>query len=124
MTAKKRIVVIDDDADVRSILCENLQECGFDVLEAANGEHGLHLIETGLPDLVITDIIMPQKEGLETILEIRKKYPHVKLIAISGGGRTRTGDFLEAAKKFGSDAAFPKPINMDELETTVRQLVG
>ncbi len=125
MNEKKWILVIDDDESVRLALCENLEDCGFNVTCAANGDHGLKLIaDDGLPDLVITDIIMPQKEGLETIQEIRKKYPGVKLIAMSGGGRTKIGDFLEMARKFGSDAILPKPIDMDELETTVRKLVG
>jgi YesN/AraC family two-component response regulator len=67
---------------------------------------------------------MPRKEGLETIAAIRKKFPAMKLVAISGGGRTKTMDFLELATKLGADAVLPKPIDIDELEKTLRSLVG
>lgn len=121
----KRILVIDDDREVRNTICENLRECGYEVLDAGNGAIGLELIEKiGLPDMVITDIIMPEKEGLEIIMEIRKKHPNVRVIAISGGARTQVGDFLEMAKKLGADASFPKPIDMDMLEETIKKLVA
>lgn len=120
-----RILVIDDDNAVRKTICENLKECGYDVLEAVDGEQGLLFLETGnLPAIVITDIIMPRKEGLETIIEIRKKYPAIKLVAISGGGRTRSADFLQLAERLGSNAILPKPIDMDELERTITTLIA
>lgn len=125
MTAKPRILVIDDEESVRETLCENLAESGYEVSEAIDGEQGLLLIDRkNPPHLVITDIIMPRKEGLETIMEIRKAFPSVKLIAISGGGRTRTMDFLELAEKLGADAIIPKPVDMDVLEKTVSRLIG
>jgi CheY-like chemotaxis protein len=124
MHKKARILVIDDDDDVRSIIVENLEYYGYDVTQARDGEQGLLMMEkhTPLPEIVITDIIMPNKEGIETIMEIRQKYPDVKLIAISGGGRSRSEDFLEFAKSLGSHAVIPKPIDMDELEKVISQL--
>jgi DNA-binding response OmpR family regulator len=120
-----KILVIDDDHAVRRTICENLSESGYDVLDAADGDQGLNLIDPEAPpSLVVTDIIMPRKEGLETIIEIRKKFPQIKLIAISGGGRTRSTDFLALAKRLGSDAIIPKPIDMDQLEKTIKSLVG
>lgn len=120
-----RILVIDDDQAVRKTICENLEECGYDVMQAADGEQGLLFMDTAnLPAIVITDIIMPHKEGLETIIEIRKKFPGIKLIAISGGGRTRSTDFLHLAEKLGSDITLPKPLDMDELERAVKSLLS
>lgn len=125
MTDKLRILVIDDEESVRETICENLVDCGFDVSEAVDGEQGMQLIDAeSPPHVVITDIIMPRKEGLETIIEIRKKHPGIKLIAISGGGRTKTMDFLELARKLGVDAVIPKPLDMEELEKTVRRIAG
>lgn len=119
------ILVIDDDHAVRRTICENLEENGYDVTEAADGEEGLLLIESGKqPAVVVIDIIMPRKEGLETIIEIRKKFPGIKLIAISGGGRTKSTDFLQLAKRLGSDAIIPKPLDMDELERTIKALIN
>ena len=120
-----RILVIDDDAAVCVVICDALRDCGYRVLCAANGELGLESIRLdGAPDLVITDIVMPRKEGLETIRELRTVHPGIKIIAMSGGGRHRIGDFLAMAEKFGSHAALPKPLDMPLLEQTVRQLVG
>ena len=120
---KLRILIIDDEAAVRETLCENLVECGFDVTSATDGEDAINQLEGKLtPQLVITDIIMPRREGLETIVEIRKKYPNVKVIAISGGGRTKSTDFLTLAEKLGADAVLEKPIDLDELERVVRKV--
>lgn len=125
MAGKPKILVIDDEEGVRDTICENLAACGFEVVEALDGEQGMQLIDPASPPrLLITDIIMPRQEGLETIIKIRKSYPSVKIIAISGGGRTKTMDFLELAKKLGADAILAKPLDIDELERTVKKLAG
>jgi DNA-binding response OmpR family regulator len=125
MDKKIKILVIDDEKNVRATICENLEMCGYEVVQATDGENGLDLIDPeNPPQLVITDIIMPRKEGLETIMHLRKMYPTMKVIAISGGGRTRTMDFLALAEKLGADAILPKPIDLDELEQTVKSLSG
>jgi CheY-like chemotaxis protein len=122
----KLILVIEDDNAVRQTICENLRDCGYEVMEAADGDKGLALLEscTQKPRLVITDIIMPQKEGIETIIAIRRQFPDIKLLAISGGGRTRNMDFLEAARKLGADKTLSKPIDIDELENAVATLMA
>lgn len=119
----ERILVIDDDRDVRNTICDNLRESGYEVLDAGNGAVALTLIDKiGLPHLVITDIIMPEKEGLETIIEIRSRHPDVKIIAISGGGRTQTGNFLEMARKLGAIASFAKPLDINQLDEIIKKL--
>ena len=124
MQVKVSVMVVDDDVSVRDTLCENLEECGFAVTAAKDGQEALQMIEEGYaPAVVITDLIMPRTEGLEVIMSIRRQYPNIRLIAISGGGRNKSADFLHMAAKLGADAVLPKPLNIDELETTIRQLI-
>ena len=119
------ILVIDDDHAVRKTICDNLVECGYEVCDAEDGEQGLKVIKSGrVPQVVITDIIMPQKEGLETIMELRGSYPDIKLIAISGGGRTKSSDFLHLASVLGANATLPKPLDMNQLEETIDTLIN
>ncbi len=122
----KHVLVIDDENSVRKIICDNLKLSGFTVSSAADGDEGLRMIDpSNPPGVVITDIIMPNRSGLEIITEIRKNYPHIKLIAISGGGRIEAAnDLLEKAKELGADAALSKPLNLDELENTINNLLG
>jgi len=123
MKEKLSVLVIDDEDNVRNTLCENLQGCGFDVFQANDGETGVQFIrKNGRPHVVLTDIIMPKKEGIETIREIKRKYPDIKLIAMSGGGRAKAMDFLTLAEKLGADAILPKPIDIEKLETTIHSL--
>lgn len=124
MPEKLSVMVVDDEDSVREVLCENLAECGFNVVFARDGQEALTMLEEGghRPAVVITDIIMPRREGLEVIREIRRKFPEIRLIAISGGGRTKSADFLQLAKKLGADAILPKPLDIDVLEKAVREL--
>jgi len=115
-----RILVIDDEAGIREVIQVVLMREGHTVLAAKDGEVGLAAFVAGKPDLVITDIIMPEKEGLETILAIRKLDPLVPIIAISGGGRTGNADYLPLAAKFGATATLTKPFGA----TALRELVG
>lgn len=125
MSRKHRILVIDDEEAVRHTICENLEYSGYEVIQATDGQHGLTMIDAqNPPDIIITDIIMPRKEGLEMIVEVKKLHPGIKLIAISGGGRTRTMDFLEIAKKLGADAILPKPVDLEELELVLKNLTS
>lgn len=118
--AKKSILVVDDDALVRAMLCENLRDCGYDILEAANGYEAMDALkQNALPALVVTDIVMPKKQGIETIIEIKALYPFIKLLAISGGGGSKAIDFLSKATQVGADAVLAKPFNMVEFESTV-----
>ena len=113
-----RILVIDDDDDVRQLICKMISSEGFTVLEAANGVEGMKTIRSEPEiDLVITDLIMPEKEGLETIKELRQDFPHIKILAISGGGKIDALNYLSIAKGMGADLTLSKPfIKKDLLE--------
>ena len=121
----KHILVIDDENSVRKIIHDNLKLSGFKVSAAASGEEGLATIDVAhVPAIVITDIVMPGKSGLEVITEIRKKHPSVRIIAMSGGGRIEeVQDLLERATELGADAVLSKPLNLDLLENTVEKLL-
>ncbi len=125
MDDKLCVMVVDDEDAVRGALAENLSECGFDVVEARDGQEAIRLLMEGSrPRVMITDIIMPRKEGLETIIEVRRQHPGIRVVAISGGGRSKSADFLQLAERLGADAVMPKPVDIDELEKTVRRLAA
>ena len=119
-----RILVIDDDEQVLEMLYESLTREGYDVLRASNGEQGLRLYREEPVDLIITDLIMPEKEGIETIIELRQDFPDVKIIAISGGGRIGTKDYLNMAKIFGVQRTFTKPVAREQLLDAIRGLIN
>ena len=116
-----RILVIDDEAPVRRILRQMLERDGYEVVEAPNGAIGLKLYDENPADLIITDILMPEKEGIETIMELRKTAPEVKIIAISGGGRMDKKGLLSTAKAFGAACTLAKPFTREEVLAAVRE---
>lgn len=97
----KKILIIDDEAPVRKMLIKLLEKNDYEVMDANDGNHGINLFKNSHPDLIITDLIMPDKEGLETIRELMKIDPDVKIIAISGGGMADPKMYLNLASKFG-----------------------
>ena len=119
-----RILVIEDDAEVRGMICKVLNKEDYDVVEAENGNEAFKLLNSEANiDLVITDIIMPEKEGIETILELNKDYPHIKILAISGGGKGSAQDYLSMAKGMGADVTLKKPFVKQELLEAVQELL-
>ena len=119
-----KILVIDDDDQVRLMLRHSLEENGYDVCTASDGKEGVRRYHEDPADLVITDIIMPEQEGIETIIELRRDFPGVKIIAISGGGRGNKQCYLDIAKRVGALSAFEKPIDRKELLDAVAGLIG
>ena len=119
-----KILVIEDDEIVRGVIRRVLQSKGFDVLEASDGKQGVDVFREKSADLVITDIVMPNKEGLETIRDLRRLDPQVKIIAISGGGRNTPDDYLDVAEKFGAMRTFEKPFEWDDLIQAITELLG
>jgi len=101
-----------------------LQRTGYEVLEAANGKEGIRCVHTEPIDLVITDIIMPEKEGIETIQELQRDFPEVKIIATSGGGRIGAQYILRAARLLGVPYTLAKPIGRADLLLAVQELLG
>ena len=119
-----RILVIDDEPSILLMIKKMIEKAGHEVDIALNGREGLELFEINTPDLVITDIIMPQKEGLEIILELRKKHPDLKIIAISGGGRFGPEGYLPSAKLFGANMIFQKPLIQKEFMEAISKLLS
>ena len=117
----ERVLVIDDDEQVRALLYEILDRAGFAVMEASNGEEGLKLYRNQPADLVITDLIMPEKEGVETIMELRSQFPNARIIAISGGERAGGRDYLPIAAKLGARRTVAKPFSRQEILDAVRE---
>lgn len=120
-----RILVIDDDENTRDILRRMLTRRGYEVLEAENGFEGIRCFQEEGADLVVTDVLMPEKEGLETIQELREEFPSLKIIVMSGGGKLgNAGDFLMIAKIFGAAYSFQKPIPREKFLGAVEALIG
>jgi CheY-like chemotaxis protein len=119
-----RILIIDDEDELRSMLRRMLEQAGHEVTEAVNGAEGIKLYERDRPDLIITDIIMPEKEGVETIIALRQADPNLPIIAISGGGRLEATDFLTMAKKLGARHTLSKPFRRDQLLEAVGECLA
>jgi len=114
-----KVLVIDDDPFVRKTIGRILACEDYQLIMAEDGREGLELFQREQPDLVITDIIMPDVEGIETIRKIRQMRPAVRIIAISGGGRFGVANFLEVAAKFGAHETIVKPFDPAELLDSV-----
>ncbi len=119
-----RILLVDDEETFRVTLAKILQLEKHEVTTAADGAEALKLVMRGQFDLVITDLVMPEKEGLETILELRKLVPGMKIIAMSGGGRGNAYDYLKIASKMGAARSLAKPFTKAEIIQAIRELVG
>lgn len=118
------ILVIDDDQPVRQSMEIVLQMYGFDVLTASDGDEGLRAYREHVPAAVITDIMMPGTDGIETIREIRREFPDAKIIAMSGGGRVGNTDFVALALKLGADCGIHKPFDIEKPIELLRTLLG
>lgn len=119
------ILVIDDEAQIRKMLKKLLESSGYDVIIAADGKEGVRIFHEKPADLIITDIIMPEKEGLEIISDLRKENPEIKVIAMSGGGKYVNSELcLRVAEGLGAKYVFPKPVKKNELLGAVRELLA
>jgi CheY-like chemotaxis protein len=118
-----QILIIEDDLEVRAMLRELLHRAGHTVTEAADGQEGIHCYRTNKADLIITDLFMPVKEGLETIVDLRREFPDLKIIAISGGNREGSGSYLKAAQLCGASRIFHKPFEIADLLTAITDLL-
>jgi len=118
-----RILIIDDDVQILRMLRKMLERERYEVVDAADGNKGLSLYRENPTDLVITDLIMPEKEGIETIIDLRQEFPEVKIIAMSGGGHGEAESYLHMAKGLGAIRTLSKPFDRDKLLRVVRGLI-
>ncbi len=120
----KQILIIDDEPQIRSLLTLILEREGFNVIVASDGKEGIKLFQEEKPDIVITDLIMPGKEGIETIRELKKENPILPIIAMSGGGRNAPDSYLQMAKLLGANAVFEKPFEKEVFLNAVKKFLG
>jgi DNA-binding NtrC family response regulator len=119
---RTRVLVIDDDADLRMVLCAALEDEGFEVRSASDGARGLDSQRKDPAHIVVTDIFMPEKEGMETLMTFLKEFPGTKVIVMSGGGTKKGVDYLKVAVELGASKSFSKPFDPQKLAAAVREL--
>jgi DNA-binding response OmpR family regulator len=117
------ILVVDDEPQIRAMLCALLEQNGYQVSQAEDGEAAIKLANSTTVDLIILDLLMPGKEGLETLMAFRKEQSPPKIIAVSGGSHSIGVDFLPAALKLGASRTFRKPFHTAELLQAIRELL-
>jgi CheY-like chemotaxis protein len=117
------VMIVDDNEAIRAACHAMLDKSGYRILEAENGKAAIKLLGTEPVDVVLTDIIMPEQEGFETIRVLSKEYPGVKIIAMSGGGCISAEEYLGVAKKLGANGTLQKPFKKAELQGMVRTLI-
>ena len=119
-----RILIIDDDPDVRRLLRVALEKDQHDILEAGDGNEGMRRWRDGRPDLVITDLMMPGKDGLDTLFELVSLDPRVKVIAMTGGNWREAVDRLHDARLFGAVRTVAKPFTLSEMLRVVGEVLA
>ncbi|HEY0600320.1 response regulator [Brevundimonas sp.] len=117
------IVVVDDDPTIQMIAAELLRQGDHAVVAAADGEEALRILAAMNVDLVVMDMLMPNKDGIETIIEARRLYPDLRILAISSGGRVGVGDLLRMARLFGADDTYVKPLRLDTFAATIDRML-
>lgn len=119
-----RILLVDDDDMSRGAIHKMLERAGYDVQSTGNGSEALAMYGRAPAELVITDLIMPDKDGLEIIQELRRGNPKVRILAISGGGRVNANEYLAVARKFGAAGVLSKPFSNQDLRDAVEAALG
>lgn len=124
MGDKQRILVIDDEPTALDVICKILEHAGYDTLVATNGQEGVELFKQQPCDLVITDMVMPVKDGLQTILDLRVDSPDLPIVAISGGGNISKERYLAVAGYLDNVVTVGKPFTVETLINAVKQLLN
>jgi two-component system, chemotaxis family, chemotaxis protein CheY len=119
-----RIFVIDDDRQVRELVCRTLEAAGYEVTAFTDGAAGMTAIAEDAPDLVITDVFMPGQDGIVTLIHLRKAFPHLRVIVMSGGDSTGSIDLLPDAELLGASATLAKPFHKHQLVDVVQQVLA
>lgn len=118
------ILIVEDDKDLREMLRISLSRKRFTVLEADNGKEAILHFKPLVTDLVITDLIMPEEDGLKVIMKLREMKPDLKIVAISGGGKAGPGNYLNLAKALGADITVSKPFSVNDLIAKIEVLLN
>jgi CheY-like chemotaxis protein len=118
------ILIVEDDSELREMLKLSLTRKRFTVLEAENGKDAILHFKPSITDMVVTDLIMPEEDGLKVIMKLREIKPSIKIIAISGGGKAGPGSYLNLAKALGADAVYSKPFSLNDMITKIEELLG
>ena len=116
-----KILIVDDSFSARRFIAHIVKKAGFEILEADNGEACLKIVKEQKPDIIILDIVMPEKEGIDTILVLKNTIPDLPIIAISGSSINDT--YLSSAKKFGAEAVLEKPFEEQVLLDTIKEIM-
>jgi DNA-binding response OmpR family regulator len=119
-----RILLVDDNVELLALAAQHLRNAEHVVATAGDGNDAMRLAQKNAFDLVITDIVMPDKEGLETIMELHRKKPTLKIIAMSGGGYVAPEDYLSMARSFGASQTLAKPFSGEELLAVVESVLS
>jgi CheY-like chemotaxis protein len=117
------VLIVEDDKELREMLKMMLLRRNFTVLEADNGKSAITHFKPLLTDIVVTDLIMPEEDGLKVVIKLRELKPSIKIIAISGGGKVGPGSYLNLAKALGADAVYSKPFSLNDLVAKIEQLL-
>ena len=117
------ILLVEDDKELREMLKMSLLRRNFTVLEAENGKAAITHFKPLITDLVVTDLIMPEEDGLKVVIKLRELKPSIKIIAISGGGKVGPGSYLNLAKALGADAIYSKPFSINDLIAKIEELL-
>lgn len=118
------VMIVEDETSLREMLKEALEKRRYTVITAADGREAIAKFRPSVINLVITDLLMPEEDGLNVIMSIKKIKPETKIIAISGGGKAGPGSYLMIARKLGADHVFSKPFLPSELLQKVREIIG
>ena len=121
--ARGRVLLVDDDAALLAAMSHAFSAAGYTIFTAENGRKGLLAVDAFRPDLVVTDIVMPEMEGIGAILQIRRKPKPPKIIAISGAGPGGRRDYLSWAKHLGADEVLAKPFRMSQILTLAGRMI-
>jgi CheY-like chemotaxis protein len=117
------VLLVEDDKELREMLKLSLLRKNFTVIEAENGRDAITHFKPSMTDLVVTDLIMPEEDGLKVVIKLRELKPSIKIIAISGGGKVGPGSYLNLAKALGADAIYSKPFSINDLISKIEQLL-
>lgn len=120
----KHVLIVDDDDQIRGMLCETFTQAGYDILSASNGLEALDIVNELPCDIIVADILMPEKEGIEMIMELRLQRPDMPVIAMSGGGHVGAGKYLDIAERLGVKATFQKPFDRRKLLRAVKEILA